>query len=315
MSFRERQRSRSRERNFERDRDRNYRDRDRPARDRDYRERDRDGDRPAREYGRERDRDRDTNRDRNGRDRDWDRDRPNDRDRRRDDYASGAGDRGRYQGRGDDPRDRREDERARRTNDSRPDGGPENGSSLLSRARAETPGESESVASDADGVKVKRVPLSVEELLAKKVEEKTTAEKPTFLSKEDRARLALEKRIQEVEARKEREEQERRARMNAFNVPGAGNTSYIPHLSTQSLFATGNGNGTTTRYKNERRRDSHQSDESGDGMQDKELQSIRLYGRGHIAGIDIKEQKKKRNEFYEQLLRERRTEDERERAK
>jgi ATP-dependent RNA helicase DDX23/PRP28 len=40
-----------------------------------------------------------------------------------------------------------------------------------------------------------------------------------------------------------------------------------------------------------------------------------LYGKGLIAGIDVKEQLKKRNEFYSKLLEERRTLDEKERAK
>ena len=36
--------------------------------------------------------------------------------------------------------------------------------------------------------------------------------------------------------------------------------------------------------------------------------------RGHIAGIDIKEQLKKRSEFYHKLLEERQTEDQKMRA-
>ncbi|KAI9347751.1 P-loop containing nucleoside triphosphate hydrolase protein [Obelidium mucronatum] len=42
---------------------------------------------------------------------------------------------------------------------------------------------------------------------------------------------------------------------------------------------------------------------------------VQLFGRGHIAGIDVKEQKKKRSEFYDRLLGDRRTEEEVERQK
>ncbi|KAI9323701.1 P-loop containing nucleoside triphosphate hydrolase protein [Dichotomocladium elegans] len=43
--------------------------------------------------------------------------------------------------------------------------------------------------------------------------------------------------------------------------------------------------------------------------------SAQMFGRGHIAGIDIKEQKKHRSEFYNRLLQDRQTEEEHERAK
>ncbi|CAO3652781.1 unnamed protein product [Cunninghamella blakesleeana] len=43
--------------------------------------------------------------------------------------------------------------------------------------------------------------------------------------------------------------------------------------------------------------------------------NAQLFGRGHIAGIDIKEQKKKQSDFYSSLLKERRTDEELSRAK
>ncbi|KAI9008905.1 P-loop containing nucleoside triphosphate hydrolase protein [Phycomyces nitens] len=42
--------------------------------------------------------------------------------------------------------------------------------------------------------------------------------------------------------------------------------------------------------------------------------NAQMFGRGHIAGIDIKEQKKQKSEFYNQMLKERRTDEEIERA-
>jgi hypothetical protein len=44
-------------------------------------------------------------------------------------------------------------------------------------------------------------------------------------------------------------------------------------------------------------------------------QTTMLFGRGHIAGIDIKEQKKTSSTYYQDLLDQRRTEEERQRIK
>lgn len=43
--------------------------------------------------------------------------------------------------------------------------------------------------------------------------------------------------------------------------------------------------------------------------------NAQMFGRGHIAGIDEKEQKKQQSEFYERLLKERRTTEEMDRAR
>lgn len=43
--------------------------------------------------------------------------------------------------------------------------------------------------------------------------------------------------------------------------------------------------------------------------------NAQMFGRGHIAGIDEKEQKKQQSEFYERLLKERRTTEEIDRAR
>ncbi|KAJ3199057.1 DEAD (Asp-Glu-Ala-Asp) box polypeptide 23, partial [Entophlyctis luteolus] len=42
---------------------------------------------------------------------------------------------------------------------------------------------------------------------------------------------------------------------------------------------------------------------------------VQLFGRGHIAGIDLKDQMKKRSQFYEKLLETRRTEEEADRQR
>ncbi|KAL5511652.1 PRP28 [Sanghuangporus vaninii] len=55
-------------------------------------------------------------------------------------------------------------------------------------------------------------PLSIESLLEKQKAEKEAASKPRFLSKEERAKLAIEKRAQEIKEQKEREELQRLGR-------------------------------------------------------------------------------------------------------
>ncbi|WVQ95663.1 pre-mRNA-splicing ATP-dependent RNA helicase PRP28 [Kwoniella sp. CBS 9459] len=56
-------------------------------------------------------------------------------------------------------------------------------------------------------------PLSVEDIVAKQKADKEAASKPKFLSKADRAKIALEKRNAEVKEQQEREEAERRQRI------------------------------------------------------------------------------------------------------
>ena len=43
--------------------------------------------------------------------------------------------------------------------------------------------------------------------------------------------------------------------------------------------------------------------------------SAQMFGRGHIAGVDIKEQKKQRSKFYNKLLNDRQTEEEHRRTR
>ncbi|XP_057294086.1 probable ATP-dependent RNA helicase DDX23 [Hydractinia symbiolongicarpus] len=58
----------------------------------------------------------------------------------------------------------------------------------------------------------KREPLSLEEMIAKRNEEKKALEKPKFLTKEERAAEAIKKRQQQVEEKRKKIEEERNAR-------------------------------------------------------------------------------------------------------
>ncbi|KAL7749346.1 mRNA splicing protein prp28 [Sorochytrium milnesiophthora] len=56
----------------------------------------------------------------------------------------------------------------------------------------------------------KKDPLSLEDVLKKRAQEKEAAAKPKFLSKEERAKIALEKRAKEVEALRDRQDEVRK---------------------------------------------------------------------------------------------------------
>ena len=53
---------------------------------------------------------------------------------------------------------------------------------------------------EEDAVVEKRQPLSLDELIAKKNAEQAAESKPVFLSKEERAALAMKRRAEQVEA-------------------------------------------------------------------------------------------------------------------
>ncbi|KAI9265283.1 P-loop containing nucleoside triphosphate hydrolase protein [Phascolomyces articulosus] len=208
----------------------------------------------------------------------------------------------------------------------------------------------------------KRVPISIEELIKQKEEEKNATIKPKFLTKEERAKLALEKRQKQVEEQRKRQDDERRARQQ-FDIKAEDEYRKVMRDSSPSSYGS-------RRYRHESRREAEKRRErdmspddhdSETGLNDKEKQAIReryfggerkkrkirrmnerkfvfdwdatedtsydfnplyanrhsaqMFGRGHIAGVDIKEQKKQRSEFYNKLLRDRQTEEEHRRTK
>ncbi|KAJ3070891.1 DEAD (Asp-Glu-Ala-Asp) box polypeptide 23 [Podochytrium sp. JEL0797] len=233
----------------------------------------------------------------------------------------------------------------------------------------------------------KRVPLSLEELLAKKEKKE---EKPVFLSKEERAKLALERRMAEVESRRSAQDAERAhlaAQAHQQSLPAAApSSSYSkyhpppppsrhevaamtrhdpfnrpPEVIARDAYNNNRdsrGNRPTDRFASRSAAASTDTRKKStiEEMGDKELLAIRerymgaekqkrkirkmnekkfvfdwgaeedtavdinpiyanrhdvqLFGRGHIAGIDVKEQSKKRSGFYDRLVEERRTEEE-----
>ncbi|EFX82937.1 hypothetical protein DAPPUDRAFT_315977 [Daphnia pulex] len=178
--------------------------------DRDRRNKDREGDRERENKDRERERD---NKDRErDRDNNKDRDRGNNRDNK--DLAR------------DRDRERRERERKRSRSRSRS----RDRTARRRRSRSRSPRDrrdrkdvkTEQDAKDQEANEenteqqaIKKEPLSLEELLAKKKAEEEEKSKPKFLTKEERAAEAMRKRQEEVENLRKQQEEERSKR-NAF---------------------------------------------------------------------------------------------------
>ncbi|KAI8368683.1 P-loop containing nucleoside triphosphate hydrolase protein [Choanephora cucurbitarum] len=200
----------------------------------------------------------------------------------------------------------------------------------------------------------KKIPISIEELVKKKEEESKLTEKPKFLTKEERAKLALEKRQKEVEQIRQKQTEERKAR-EKFDFAAEDEYRRTQDRSRHDSRRS------DRRDKRDRYRDYEEEEQAMDAaLTEKEKQAIReryfggerkkrkirrmnerkfvfdwdagedtsydfnplyankhsaqMFGRGHIAGIDLKEQKKHQSEFYDRLMKERRTSEEIDRA-
>ncbi|KAI9498901.1 P-loop containing nucleoside triphosphate hydrolase protein [Zychaea mexicana] len=196
----------------------------------------------------------------------------------------------------------------------------------------------------------KRVPVSIEELIKRKEEEKNATNKPKFLTKEERAKLALEKRQKEVEEQRKRQDEERRARQQ-FDIKAEDEHRKVMHDRHSSSYAdrrreremssddmdseTGLNEkekqaireryfGGERKKRKIRRMNERKFVFDWDAGEDTsydfnplyaQRHSAQMFGRGHIAGVDIKEQKKQRSEFYNQLLQNRQTEEEHRRTR
>ncbi|KAF3860715.1 hypothetical protein F7725_000970 [Dissostichus mawsoni] len=191
----------------------------------------------------------------------------------------------------------------------------------------------------------------MEELLAKKKAEEEAEAKPKFLSKAEREAEALKRRDQQTEERKkvmeeerkkrrmfqdmgrkmmedpqERERRERRERMDRDNN-GNENDDGRQKLreekdkskelhAIKERYLGGTKKRRRTRHLNDRKF-VFEWDASEDTSVDynpiyKEKHSVQLYGRGFIAGIDLKQQKRDQSNFYGDMMENRRTLEEKE---
>lgn len=205
---------------------------------------------------------------------------------------------------------------------------------------------------EEDEKKKKKVqPLSLEELLAKKKAEEEAEAKPKFLTKSEREAEAIKRREQQTEERRkqvederkkrrvfqdigrkmledpqERERRERRERMereNNGNDEDDGRQKIREEKdkgkelqAIKERYLGGMKKRRRTRHLNDRKF-VFEWDASEDTSTDynpiyKEKHQVQLYGRGFIAGIDLKQQKRDQSRFYGDLMEKRRTLEEKE---
>ncbi|KAL7739727.1 hypothetical protein ACLKA6_012706 [Drosophila palustris] len=326
-----------------------------------------------RERERNRDRDRVREREREQRDRQFDRekDRRQRRSRSREDRARRAGRSPERQ------RPVRERSRERGARNGEPEKKPKLDAPSTS-TKSDTAGTSakpdDEQPDEKTDVKVKKEPLSLEELLDKKKREEQARSKPVFLTKEQRAAEAIKRRQEEVERMRAAQDvaREQMHAANSKSIGGIATASAPPPISMPPPAPTkserrerggergerGGGGGGGER---DRDRDSKRVEDLTHKDKEKELEAIRerylgivkkkrrvrrlndrkfvfdwdagedtsidynnlykerhhvqFFGRGNVAGIDIKEQKRTQSKFYGDLLEKRRTEAEKEQEK
>nr|CAD7428826.1 unnamed protein product [Timema monikensis] len=192
----------------------------------------------------------------------------------------------------------------------------------------------------------KKEPLSLEELLAKKQFEEAARSKPKFLTKEERAAEALRKRQAEVEEirRKADEERKKRAEFGLKPVEDGrkmdsdrdrrrdrdrdGKKEEDPQIvkdkekeveAIKERYL-----GLIKKKRRVRRLNDRKFVFDWDASEDtavdynplyKERHQVQFFGRGNVAGIDIKAQKMDQSKFYGELLEKRRTDAEKEQEK
>lgn len=313
---RHRSRSRSRERKRERRRSVSRDRRGSRSRSRSFeRDKHRDRDRRHRSRSRERNRDRDQDRDRD-RDRDRERNKERDRDQSR--------------------RDRDKDGRRSKSPKFKSEKEKENSVQVVKYD------ESEDEKQDIDSKEkiVKKEPLSLEELIAKKKAEVEARIKPVFLTKEQRALEAVKRRQEAVEEQRRRTDEERKARMSFLEKQKMSEDYEREKERERKRDKSTSEDVEREKAREEKDKSKEQEairerylgivkkkrrvrrlndrkfvfdwDTAEDTSVDynplyKERHQVQLYGRGHVAGIDLKAQKKDQSKFYGDLLETRRT--------
>ncbi|KRX56183.1 putative ATP-dependent RNA helicase DDX23, partial [Trichinella sp. T9] len=199
--------------------------------------------------------------------------------------------------------------------------------------------EDEKLETEEDAVKVKKEPLSLEELLAKKKAEEMAENKPVFQSRAQREAEALKRRQQQVEEMKKKAEELKKQRKGfletarrAIDRDRYDRRDWRENEKRQrdkdlkrdvdrdrEVIAIKERYLGLALKKRKRSRRLHERkfvfdwDANEDTSNDynplyKEKHEVQFFGRGHVAGIDLKTQKKNQSQFYGDLLKKRRSE-------
>ncbi|XP_052091689.1 probable ATP-dependent RNA helicase DDX23 [Mytilus californianus] len=211
----------------------------------------------------------------------------------------------------------------------------------------------------------KKVPLSLEELLAKKKAEEEALSKPKFLSKEERAAEALKKRQEQVEEQRKKTDEEKKKQLEFLSAGREWGVDDRRDRGYQS-YRDRDRERDRERERRERERERNKDADDKDKVMEekekdkvveaikdrylgmakkkrrirrlndrkfvfdwdagddtstdynplyKEKHQVQFFGRGYVAGIDLKSQKKEQSMFYGDLLEKRRSETEKEQEK
>uniref|UniRef100_T1J8Z4 Probable ATP-dependent RNA helicase DDX23 n=1 Tax=Strigamia maritima TaxID=126957 RepID=T1J8Z4_STRMM len=167
--------------------------------------------------------------------------------------------------------------------------------------------------------KIKKVePLSLEELIAKRKAEEDARSKPVFLTKEQRAAEAIKRRQQETEEKRKKidDDRKRHRRRDKTEEVCEEKDKEKESEAIKERYLGSIKKKKRVRRLNERKFvfDWDTSEDTGVDYNPlyKEKHYVQLYGRGHIAGIDLNAQKKYQSKFYGDLLEKRRTDTEKE---
>lgn len=190
----------------------------------------------------------------------------------------------------------------------------------------------------------KKEPLSLEELLARKKAEEAAKSKPVFLTKQQRAEEALKRRQEEVDKLRKQQDEERKIIQQV--------KANRQEETKEDYDTTRRGRERAAAKEEEKQKDKDKERESDaikerylglikkkrrvrrlndrkfvfdwDAGEDtstdynslyKERHQVQFFGRGNLAGIDIKAQKRDQSKFYGELLEKRRTEAEKQQEK
>ncbi|XP_019878147.2 probable ATP-dependent RNA helicase DDX23 [Aethina tumida] len=181
----------------------------------------------------------------------------------------------------------------------------------------------------------KKEPLSLEELLAKKKAEEAAKSKPVFLTKEQRAAEALKRRQEEVEKQRKQRDVEKKIvesmhkerveemRKDDRDYRRTRDREKEEELKQKDKDKEKETDAIKERYlglikkkRRVRRLNDRKFVFDWDAGEDtsldynplyKEKHQVQFFGRGNLAGIDIKAQKRDQSKFYGELLEKRRT--------
>ncbi|XP_022902238.1 probable ATP-dependent RNA helicase DDX23 [Onthophagus taurus] len=199
-----------------------------------------------------------------------------------------------------------------------------------------TPEDTKEEVKHDPNVNLKKEPLSLEEFLSKKKAEEAAKSKPVFLTKEQRAAEAIKRRQEEIDKLRkvhdaerkiiddiqksrleEAKREDREHRRNRERDTKEEDKQKDKDKERETEAIKERYLGIVKKKRRQRRLNDRKFVFDWDAGEDtsndynslyKERHQVQFFGRGNLAGIDIKAQKRDQSKFYGELLEKRRTE-------